>query len=91
MRSGQPIPRVMAEAPELTLGLQLYMDAWYDLSTCRSSGMSAGPIPWLAIYEWATLHELDEDQRELLHAYIPAMDATYFEHLRHKQETEGNG
>ncbi len=89
MRSGRNIPDRIANAPELRLGLQIYMSAWLDLNTTRSIGMSTGPIPWLAVHEWAMLHELDLEQKEQLHIYIPAMDAEYFNYLEYKRETDG--
>jgi len=87
MRMGR-VPDKIANAPELTLGLQIYVDAWLDLNTCRNSGMNSGPIPWLAIHEWANINELDLEQRERLHSYIPAMDGAYFQYLEWKREVD---
>lgn len=88
MRQGMQIPNAIKDAPTLHLGLELYMSAWLDLNTCRSVGMGEGPIPWLAVHEWANQHELDDDQREALHVFIVALDAAYFEHRERKRERD---
>lgn len=85
MRSNGRIPQSIQDAPELLTGLQLYVDAWLDLTTCRNPG---GPIPWTAICDWAAVHELDPEQWELLHAYMPAMDKAYFEFIEWKREVD---
>ena len=90
-RNNTPLPKVIQEAPELTLGLQLYLNAWFDLNSCRDSGWSPGPISWLDIHEYATVNEFDEDQREALHFHIPGMDTVYFEYLEQKREVTSSG
>lgn len=73
-----PLPESIQNATELFLGLELYYQGFLDLSSCRSTGYSTeGPIPWLAVREWALLHELDEEQTEDLHYHIASMDEVY--------------
>lgn len=85
-----PIPKAIRNAPSLWLGLELYLEGWLDLNTCRSHGMDMGPIPWLAVHEYANQHELDSDQRETLHHHIVAMDRVY-ESWREKKRKAGRG
>jgi hypothetical protein len=33
--------------------------AYSELSSCRSIGMSLGPIPWTAMVQWCAYHNLD--------------------------------
>lgn len=80
-----PIPESIQNAPELEIGLHLYFTAWVALSTCRSYGMSAGPIPWLAIHEYANQLDLSDDQREALHYHIPIMDTVYHDFLESRR------
>lgn len=61
------------------VGLELYFEAFWDLSTHRC-GMGDGPIMWLAVEQYADRLELDEVQREDLHYHIHAMDEAFFEH-----------
>lgn len=48
-----------------------------DLNTCRDYGMGAGPIPWIAVHEYARRYGLDDEQFEALQHHIVSMDRTY--------------
>ncbi len=39
-------------------GLEFYLDAFRDLSTCRPGGMDIRPIPFTAIAEYFRIYEL---------------------------------
>lgn len=82
------VPPAIREAPELTLGLGGFYEAFWDLHTCRPLGMSEGAISWLAIDAYATARGLDPDQREDLHHHIRIMDRAYLEHLSKQREKE---
>jgi len=90
-KMGGRIPAAIQNAPQLFMGLELYLSAWLDLNSCRNSGMSAGPIPWLAIHEYAKELEFDDDQRESLHYHIVAMDRAYFQHRERERERNKGG
>jgi len=77
MRQGMPLPQRIAEAPSLQIGLQLFWDAYMELSTCRMAAMSVGPIPWTAIMDYAKAWELDPYQTEDLMDIVRAMDNAY--------------
>jgi len=82
LRSGQPIPERIANAPELQLGLVFYLQAFFDLDSERSvGGYGLGRIPWLAIKQYAEFYVLDEDQIECLIYYIRAMDTAHLKRL----------
>jgi hypothetical protein len=52
--------------------------AFLDLTTCRTAGYGTeGPIPWLAIRQWADARDLSEEQTEDLEYHIPQMDECY--------------
>lgn len=80
LRERAPFPRKIRDAPRLHLGLELYYDAFWELSTCRAAGMSLGPIPWSAIKDYAETFELDEAQQEDLFYLVRAMDNAYLDH-----------
>jgi hypothetical protein len=54
-----------------------YVQAFYDLSTCRNTGMSLGAIPWRDIVAYAQFHEIDDHLFPIFKAVITAMDATF--------------
>lgn len=72
-----PLPEKIRNAPELQLGLELYFEAFWDLTSCRSVGFGVGPISHIAVLEYARLHDLDDEQREDLAYYIRAMDGHF--------------
>lgn len=75
-----PIPKAIAEAPDLLQGLSLFFSAYKALQTCRQVGMGEGPIPWTAISYYADTLEFDDDQRSLLHYFVGKLDGAYFEY-----------
>ena len=74
---GRDLPDWFLEEPPLLPGDQFYLDAFWDLSTCRPVGMSEGPIPWTSIVEYWRMSGLDDDTMELFVGVIRAMDAEY--------------
>jgi hypothetical protein len=61
--------------PVLDAGLAIMCRAYVELSTCRSNGMSIGPISWLAMVEWARYHELDRHITDHLIRVLRLVDA----------------
>lgn len=84
-----PIPDRIKNAPELELGLGIYLGAFYDLDTCRPVGWEEGPIPWTAISEWCDRHGLDGDQRDAMNHHIRAMDLEYLKYRASKRPKAG--
>ena len=87
IRQKRPIPDKIANAPALMLGLDLYYDAFLDLATCRSVGMSAGAIPMLDIRDYAIAYEFDEEQEADLLILIRQMDNEYIKFYSKKAES----
>lgn len=72
------------------MGLELYFDAFMDLSSCRQLGMGGvGPIPWTAMKAYADDFGLDEDAREELYYLMKRMDAAYIDWHSPKDKTTG--
>ena len=61
-----------------------FIEAFYELSSCRQIGMSFGPIPFTAIAEYARMYEVD-DFDEFLYI-IRLLDNKYLE----KEYAAGN-
>lgn len=89
MRRRQPLPDAIANAPELFSGLEVYYEAFLELTTCRQVGFGEGPIPWDAIDRYAERHGIaDEEDYEDFVDMVRALDDAYLKHRRDKAERE---
>ena len=82
IRRRQPIPDVIANAPQLLPGLEGYFEAFTELSTCRQSGMSMGPIPWSAVNEYAKRYNYSGEGFDYLVRMVRALDDTFLAYDR---------
>lgn len=87
IRAGQPIPERIANSPELYVGLELFLNAFFDLDSERQTGYVIGPIPWSKIREYAVAYEFDEDLAEDLFYYVKALDNSHMKRLENKHKT----
>lgn len=85
MRRGQPVPDRIQNAPELQVGLQLYLQAFFDLDGERSHGSGLRSIPWSAIKDYCVANELDEEQTEDMFYFVKRMDKAHLDRLEQKQ------
>lgn len=85
LRERLPFPDRIANAPELTLGLELYYLAFMELTDSRQMGMSLGPIPWKVIREYCRELGLSEDQTEEMHLHLKEMDSVFLAFNRKKK------
>lgn len=88
VKSGQPIPNRIENAPSIWAGLELYYLGFLDLNSSRSFGMALGPISWVVIEQYCRLKGLDEDQTEAMHHHVAAMDKVYLEHMDKKSKAK---
>lgn len=86
-----PIPKKMAEAPELKIGLGLFYTAWRELSSCRVTGLGEGPIPWTAISEWCKANEIDGDLKSDVFYHVRGLDNEYLKWQQAKAKKERGG
>lgn len=77
LKSGNPLPQRIQNAPQLFWGLQLYFHAFFDLATCRPLGFTEGSIRWLDVEEYCIKLNLTDEQKEDMHYYIRNMDNAY--------------
>lgn len=93
MVGGFPLPTKIANAPQLSLGLELYMQAFTDLTSCRAGTYnSEGPIPWSAIQHWASVRGLSDEQFSDTCFMIGEMDEVYLSFKTRKlKEAINNG
>lgn len=86
VRDGQPLPDHIQNAPELTQGLELFYNAFQDLSSCRTAGMSLGPIPWTAMDQYCVRYGINGEQRDDLFHHVEKLDEAYREYVEKKAE-----
>lgn len=86
---GQPLPDRIANAPELYSGLELYLQAFFDLDTERSHSMGVTMIPVSAIKEYAIAYEFDNEQSEDLMYLIRKMDVAHTTKIAEKLKQHG--
>jgi hypothetical protein len=90
MRAGQPLPDRIANAPELEEGLQLYLQAFFDLDSERTHGMGLSPIPWSSMADYARTFDFDGEQTEDLFYFVRRLDSEHLKRLGEKQKAESN-
>ena len=84
VRMGQPLPARIANAPELMLGLQVYLQAFFDLDSERSHANGYTLIPWSSIYSYAQTLDFDDEQTEDLIYLIRRLDSEHVKRLAAK-------
>lgn len=87
IRAGQKIPARIANAPELNTGLELFINAFFDLDSERSHAFSISPIPWSKIKEYADAFEIEGEMREDLFYFVKSMDN---DHLKRLEKNKPN-
>lgn len=86
IRAGQPVPDRIANAPELEIGLHIYLQAFLDLDSERSHANGLTAIPWSSITSYANAFGFDDEQTEDLHYLVRRLD---HEHLKRLQAKHG--
>ena len=81
---GQPLPDRIANAPELISGLEMYLQAFFDLDSERSHSMGLTRIPWSSIKDYSLAFDLSVRQTEDLFYYIRAMDGANLQYLEER-------
>lgn len=88
-RDRTPLPARIANKPDVWLGLEMYYQAFMDLTSCRGTGYGTeGPISWLTIAEYADRQSFEGDQREDLFYFVQKLDAVYLEFKAKKLEAK---
>jgi len=67
------------ERPELERGHEFFLEAFWQLSTCRQVGLGVGPIPWTACYQYGLAHNLDCDMLVVFPRIMMRMDEAYLD------------
>jgi hypothetical protein len=87
-KAGMEVPDWAVNAPDIPLGSDLVFDAYQDLSSCRSYGWGAGPIPWTAVRDYATARGMDDDEYEEFAALIRMLDLEYLKFEKQRADSK---
>lgn len=88
-KTGQPLPDKIANKPQPTFGLELFLEAFYELSSDRPSGLGVGQIPFTAICQYADEYGFKGEQREDLFYFIRAIDRAIVKILQRSNKPNG--
>jgi hypothetical protein len=82
-----PVPKAIANAPELAQGLDFYMMAYNEISTGREYNQ-AGPVPfsWFLIHEWCKAHDLDQDAEEDVQYLVQGLDEFHRDWMKNRRK-----
>lgn len=74
-----PLPEAIANAPSLWTGLELYYNAFLELSSCRKIGQAVGSIPFTSMIDYCSAFEIEGSQQEDLLWLMQRLDHKYLE------------
>lgn len=78
-KKGRPLPQWYLDEPDIDPINNFYLQAFYDLSTCRNIGQILGPIPWNIIVQYAEYSGLEIDMTDLFIRVMRSLDLAYLE------------
>ena len=84
-RDGTPIPDVIVNAPDLQEGLDLYLNAYLELSSCRHP---EGYIPWTDIAAYCRAYEFDRETIDEVLLIVRRVDHRIQEYRHEKQQAK---
>ena len=85
VRSKQPLPDKILNAPELNEGVGFFLLAWQELNHDRPMGFGAGPIPSASIRNFCHDLDMDDDDIFVFERVIRAVDRFFLEHSNKKK------
>lgn len=80
LRFGQEIPEKIRNKPRLLFGLDLYLNAYFDLRPEAKDGI----IPWSSSIEYAKFYEFDFEDTETMIYMMHEMSSAYNIYLSKK-------
>ncbi len=83
---GRAPPAWFLNYPEELPGDDVWLGAFWNLTTERQVGMATGPIPYSKTTEYATALGLGGGMLRIFHALIRAMDSAYLGWIQKQQD-----
>jgi hypothetical protein len=84
--TGREAPDWFFDQPTPERGDDLYLDGFWELSSCRDFGMGVGPIPWDKIVQYARWVKLEPDLEVLFVRIIRELDEVYLRNCKEKRD-----
>lgn len=94
MESGQyqkatgKLPDWWGKRPPAVRGDDFYIQAFWELSSCRDFGQFVGPIPWDKIVMYGERKGLDSAMIDVLEVVVRELDEVYLRDLREQRRKE---
>lgn len=85
-RNTGTVPDWYADRPETLACDDLYMEAFWELSTTRQFGHAIGPIPWHQIVQYGVHRGLDPVMIRVLERVVRTLDEAWLEWQRDNQK-----
>lgn len=89
-RFGEPLPERIKNKPRLGLGLDIFLDAFFDLEYDRNwlVGTVAQPLPisWGTLQKYAEIYEFSGILRDDLLYLVRALDNAYINYINKKSK-----
>lgn len=89
MLFNRQISAITSQEPPRDYAVARCIQAWGDLSTCRSVGWAVGAIPWDKIVAWCEFHGLDYEAAQILVHVIRTLDIEHAE-ARRAEDSKNN-
>jgi len=86
LRERRELPKIIAEAPELLLGLDFFYNAFLDLMEDRTVN---GFIPWTCIHDYCKAHGYDRETTEDVVYFVKELDRTLHQHQEKTRKKDG--
>jgi hypothetical protein len=82
------VPDWWTKKPPEVRGDDLYLSAFWELSSCRNFGMGIGPIPWNFIVMYGERKGLDAGMLDVFVYVLRALDEVYLKDLHERQQQD---
>lgn len=85
-----PIPDFIKNKPELSVGLDVYLQAFFDLDSERTHAFGPTAIPTTAMLQYANAFKFDDEQTEDLVYFLGQMDSENLKRVKKLQKKPGD-
>lgn len=87
---GQPIPDFIKNKPELDIGLDIYLQAFFDLDSERTHAFGPAGIPTTSMLQYAKAFKFDDEQTDDLVYFLRQMDTENLKRVKKLQKKPGD-
>lgn len=81
------LPQFLEDEPQINVGLEFYIIAYFDLGTTRQVGFGMSPISYFSIRDYARDYDIrGQDNFENFESYIRELEKVEFKILERKKK-----